>query len=163
MWITGLYFAGFAYVFSGNISSESKAVLAFLSVTGFAAFFAVYNLQYLCEIHMAKAQVYVAGERRGVIFKFKIDDPTQNEDENTLVCCGVVNCFLRLFNLTTLYSWLIFNSMLYCCYRFYLLCSKSKSQDIVGTLSCQTKVSILIIVLISTYILIRILLSCLQR
>ena len=81
MWITGLFFAGFAYVAAGD--PARRALYPFMGVAGLVAFLAVMKLQYLSEIHMAKAQVYLSGRRRGRIFGFHIKKGSQRDGEQS--------------------------------------------------------------------------------
>jgi hypothetical protein len=181
MWITGLYFAAFSYIFNIPLPPEKRMLLLLLAFAGVAAFLAVFNLQYLTEIHMAKAQIYVAGKEPGVIFDFThaISDYAKKDKESVkgekrnckqFFCCMfryLTKCFCypfrflsRLFlcltSLTSLYSWIIFNIAVYSFYKYLV------SYDLLKSYSYCEKLTGWISILVVSYFLIRCLMGSAQ-
>lgn len=119
MWITGLYLGGVGAVLA-NQTSPNNVVYLLLSLAGLVAFLAVLNLHYLGELHIAKAQVYVGGIRRGIIFNFNVKKPEKDHGEDkTPKACLCIRVFLCLFSLTSLYSLAIFCAMFMCGYYYF--------------------------------------------
>jgi hypothetical protein len=120
MWITGLYLGGVGTVLAKEIH-PGNLVYFLLFLAGLIAFIAILKLHYLGELHIAKAQIYVGGMKRGIIFGFRIKEGKHRygEEVTPKPSCACVNGFLNVFNLTSLYSVVVFYSALMCGYLFF--------------------------------------------
>ena len=118
---------------------------------------------------MAKAQVYLAGERRGIIFDFHLSNKRMSiegkypgEEITPESECFWVNLSFKLNNLTYIHAWVIASGTILC---FYLGLLKKKSffeLDSKCIDSFVLDIIIFIVVPIVVYILTRIFLQALK-
>ncbi len=113
MWITGLFLTGVSFVLPGGTDGEWQFFA--MGIVGTVAFLCVCKLQYLTEFHMAKAQVYFAGKRQGIIFDMHVRNPEHQCEERTPdPDCIFLKLFFGLSNLTYLYAWVIASGTILC-------------------------------------------------
>lgn len=119
MWIAGLYLGGVGTVFAKQIHPENWVYLL-LFVAGLMASIAILKLHYLSALHIAKAQAYVGGKRKGIIFDFLIEKGKDiNGEDETPKASLCIRGLLSSLNLTLLYSLVIFYGSLMCGYLYF--------------------------------------------